>query len=485
MRILFIVKDLEYVEPFGIMYLSSAVKRFGHQVNMLGTRNTNIFAEIKRIDPQIIAYSCTTGVHKYYLALNREIKQRFKNVFSVFGGPHPTFFPQIIDDDCVDAVCIGEGESAFVELANRLETKQDISGIRNFWIKQDGIVYKNPVRDLVEDLDSLPFPDRQLRYDIVPKSQDYPLKQFVPSRGCPYQCSYCFNSSLAKMYGNSWKKVRTRSVDNLLEEISDVRSRYPLEFVLFSDSIFGFHKEWLVEFAEKYPRQIGRPYYCHVRADLITPETAELLRTSGCKSVNMGIETGNDYLRNFILKRNMSKEQIKNACDLLHKHGIKILSDNILGLPGETLQQAMETLKLNIKCRIDYPLVTLLQPYPSTAICEYAIKNGHYDGAQQNIKYNYYFSSPLKFRTNLEKRRIENLQKLFAITVEAPFLLPFVYLAVNLPQNLFFYNIFRTWYMYSYHRRITSHRFSIDEIKDFFKVVFGIYKKEADYAQNG
>jgi anaerobic magnesium-protoporphyrin IX monomethyl ester cyclase len=150
-----------------------------------------------------------------------------------------------------------------------------------------------------------------------------------------------------------------------------------------------------------------------------------------------------------------------------------------VGLPGRTLDDDIETLRFNAKCEIDYPLAMILQPYPGTDIDRYARENGYFDGDYSAINYNYYLRSPLTFRSEGEKRQIENLHKLFAVTVEVPWLLPIVRRLVRLPSNLIFTSIFRWWYSYCYHWRIMRYRLRFSDVMENLKVLFGIYSKES------
>jgi radical SAM superfamily enzyme YgiQ (UPF0313 family) len=251
--------------------------------------------------------------------------------------------------------------------------------------------------------------------------------------------------------------------------------------------MFPYEREWLEEFADLYLRRVGLPFYCHVRADHMSREAVGLLARAGCKSVNMGIECADEDYRRDVLHRPMSNETIRTACRRLHDHGISILADNMVGLPGRTLEDDIQTLRFNAECGIDYPLAMILQPYPGTEIDRYAREHGHFDGDYSAIGYNYYFRSPLTFRSAAEKRQIENLQKLFAVTAEAPWLLPIVRRLVRLPGNLIFMSIFRWWYAWCYHRRIMRHRLRWADVVETLKILFGIYPKEsfdADLEEN-
>jgi len=195
MKVLFIIRELQFYERMGVMYLSFVLKQGGHSVKLLRTLNLSFEQVCKAVEdysPEIFAYSTMTGEHRYYIELNRRLRERFP-AFSVFGGPHSTFFLEMISRDGVDSVCIGEGEYALLELADKLKHKEEINDIRNMWIKRDKRIFKNTLRDLIADFDKLPFADREIMYEGNPGMRHYKTKLFFSGRGCPYGCSYCFN----------------------------------------------------------------------------------------------------------------------------------------------------------------------------------------------------------------------------------------------------------------------------------------------------
>ncbi|MEK6820224.1 MAG: radical SAM protein, partial [Nanoarchaeota archaeon] len=335
MRVAFILKTITVSSPLGIMYLSAALKKEGHETALFYFRRRDFLEKLKRFKPDILAYSITTGAHREYIALNRKIKKSL-NAVSVFGGPHPTFYPEMIEENGVDAICRGEGEEAFVEFVNKLEKGKSTDRVKNFWIKRGKRIIKNPVRKLKENLDELPFPDREVVYKTDRFFLDFKMKRFMASRGCPFKCTYCFNRQYNQLYKNKGRIVRCRSVDNLLEEIKQVKSRYPTKLIKFVDDTFILDKIWLEEFCDKYRKEIGLPFICNIRADLVTEDIVEQLKKAMCIAVYIGIESGNEKARREVLERNMSDEQILNACRLFRKYGIKIIAQNMLGLPGET-----------------------------------------------------------------------------------------------------------------------------------------------------
>lgn len=471
MRVLFIVKQVDY-EPQGILHLSSVLKGAGHEVRLCIVNQEDPIGAVREFKPGIVGYSVTTGLQRYYLALNRGIKERFE-VFSVFGGPHPTFFPEMIEEEGVDGICVGEGEGAMLDLAQVLNNGSLEPNIRNWWFKVNGEVVRNPVRRYIDDLDTLPFPDRELVYEHHAPTKHSKIKHFFSGRGCPYDCTYCFNHALSEIYKGMGKRVRKRSVDVVSAEINAVRERYPLAFVVFLDDTFTIRGDWMEEFAEKYPVRVGLPFFCNVRANLVTEELVEQLQQAGCVSAGMGIEAANDRIRNEVLQRNMSKEQILRACQLLRAAGINVMSTNMVGLPTGGLEDDLETLKLNIECQPAFANAFIFQPYPRTQLGELARRDGVMEGTFDDISVSAWDSSVLRFPEG-EKRQIENLQKLFAITVEWPWLLPLVRRLLKLPKNRVFWLVHKLWKGYTIARRIhpahLSPREYLEAVRHFMKL---------------
>jgi len=363
LRILFVEKQIDY-EPQGIMSLSSSLEAAGHEVALAICAQEDPLDVARKFEPGIVGYSVMTGSQNYYFELNQHLKESLKHpFFSAFGGPHPTFFPEMISEAGVDGLCIGEGEGAIVDLANRLDNGGPPPDLPNWWLKIDGEVVKNPTRPLVPALSDLPLPDRRLIYDKHAYTRESPIKHFLGGRGCPYNCTYCFNHAWYQIYERQ-KRGFQRSVDHVLDELEIVRERWPLEHVVFIDDLFIIYLDWLAEFADKYPRRIGLPFFCNVRANLVTPEKVALLKKAGCVTVSMGIEAANDRVRNDLLKRKMSREQMIHAGQLIRGGGVHLTSTNILGLPTSTLEDDLDTMSLNNECQVSYAHAFLFQPYP-------------------------------------------------------------------------------------------------------------------------
>jgi anaerobic magnesium-protoporphyrin IX monomethyl ester cyclase len=456
LHLLFIVKEVDN-EPKGILLISSVLKQAGHQVSLVVATEEDPVQAALRLRPDVLGYTVYTGPHTWYLDLNRRIRAQLPGVFSVFGGPHPTFFPEMIEREGVDGLCIGEGEYATLDLMNSLE--RNGNGLRvadpaiaNWWFKIDGEVVRNPLRPLLtgNELDALPSPDRDLLYAAHKQSRRTKIKPVITGRGCPYDCAFCFNKAYSDLYGGQGRRFRRRSVDSVLHELKELISRYDVRFVLFMDDTFILQDSWLQEFMPRYKTEISRagqpvPFWCQVRANLVTDDKIALFRDAGCVSVSFGIEAGNDHLRNVILNRNMSREQILNAAAILRRHGITFMTNNMLGLPTGSLETDFETLELNAQCQPAYANVFLFQPYPKTALGEWAYEQGWMVGSFDDLSGSVSDDTVIRFSSQAEGRQIENLQKLFALGVEAPGLLPLIRRLIRLPSNRVFWLVYKLW----------------------------------------
>jgi anaerobic magnesium-protoporphyrin IX monomethyl ester cyclase len=461
MRVLFVEKQIDY-EPLGLLYLSSVLRQAGHEVRLAVATAEDPVAVAREWQPGVVGYSVYTGSQTYYRDLNLQIKEAV-DVVSVFGGPHPTYFPEFIDQPGVDAVCVGEGEGAMLDLVEALETGRPLTGIENWWFKHNGHLEQNPVRPGEDDLDRIPLPDRDLLYEKDAFARQSGIKHFITSRGCPYDCTYCFNHALAELYRGKGKRLRQMSVERVVEEVKGVQERYPMQFVVFLDDLFIVYADWLRELAERFPREVGLPFFCNVRANLVTPEKMTLLRKAGCASVGMGLETGNPALRNEILKRNLSDEQIVEASRLIREAGIQLLTTNMLGLPGGTLANDFETLALNHACKPAYANAFLYQPYPRTELGENAREHGYVEGSLDDIDPSAWERSVLRFSTPEEKQQIENFNKLFALATEWPWLTGLVRWMIKLPSNGVFRLVYKLWKGYAIKNRIHPYRPSFRE----------------------
>ncbi len=453
MRILWPIYNLnnEYSQYPGVMNISSLLKQNGFEVEIVPADYNHIKARLQEKATTILAYSTLTSFFQYYLKLNLQIKQQFPEVFSVYGGPHPTYFPEMIEEEGVDAVCIGEGEYPMLEMVTSLSTGKSVKSIQSWWVKEDKKIYKNPVWPLIENLDELPLPDHELFRQARPNKISQAI--IMTSRGCPYKCTYCYNHIKSEIYKGKGTVIRRRSVDNVMEELRQIKENN-YSFIRFMDDLFILSHKWIEEFSKKYKEQIGLPFSCLVRANYISADIAKKLKEAGCYRMTMGVEAGNDYVRNNILKRNMTKETMIKAARVIKEAGLKLTTANILAIPGGSLQTDYETLELNIRCRPDHAYVSIMQPYPRTGIYHYAKNEGLLEEIQLDAvesSFGFGFETDIKFKDKREKCLIENFHKFFSITVKFPWLLPIVKQLIKLPSNRIFNFIYLCSVNYGIH----------------------------------
>ena len=425
MKVLFI-NDYLPQEMLGLMWLSRAIKDAGHETKALFLPDKDWLEKIKEYDPDVVAYSTTTGMHQYFVDINKKVKSVLPDVFALMGGAHPTYVPDILEESPgLDAICRGEGEEAVPELLDRMAAGEDIYDIQNLWFrhKESGEIIVNGQRPPIADLDALGFPDRDVVYDAGAIYRDSDRKVFVTQRGCPMNCSFCFHHALKKKVYSSTnaKYVRKRSVDHVIGEIKAVKEKYNLKFVHFLDDIFNLSGKWLDEFCEKYPKEVGLPFDCILMANMTKERHIEQLKKAGCVYARIAFEAANDYVRNAVFRKNTTLQQLEDSSAWIKKYGIRLGSLNMLGGPGATLEDEFDTIKLNIRCKVDHPLVSIMQPYPMFDIEDMTKEMGYAVAAYDDFPVKFNRTSAIEFDN---KREIENLHKLFPILVRYPWLMP-------------------------------------------------------------
>jgi anaerobic magnesium-protoporphyrin IX monomethyl ester cyclase len=448
--ILFINMDRVGFSRIGVMYLLAGLQRKGFSVAIAHACDGMHTVEktISNFSPRIIAYSIMTGEHVKALEFNRLLKKHH-DFLAVFGGPHPTFFLPMIQEEGCDAICIGEGDLAFPEFCERVREDSDYWNAPNFMVKLGDRTYANDILPLVADLDQLPDPDRDLTYREDKYLWEDVVKPFFSTRGCPYKCTYCFNNKYNTLYQGKGKIMRHRSPERLIEEILAVKAKYPMEIVGFGDDSFlSQPKQWFEVFCDLYMREVNLPFTCTVRANLVEYGRLAKLRDAGLSTVWMGVECGNEDIANRVLHRNLSNSQLLEAARIIKGLGIKLVTQNLTGLPTPNpLDVDLETIDLNIRLKPDFAWSSILLPYPGTPVADYAQEHGFIDVERLEYTETNKRYSSLKLPPG-EKAQVEHLHKLFGIIVNFPWLRPFARTLVRLPLSRLYLFLFYAWYGY-------------------------------------
>ncbi|MBU0894312.1 MAG: B12-binding domain-containing radical SAM protein [Nanoarchaeota archaeon] len=370
--------------------------------------------KIKEFNPDLIGLSILSFNYIQAIEISKFIKNHFKNKKIIFGGVHAILSPEeTINNSSVDMICIGEGEETLKELLDKELQPKNVKGL---WYKKNNKIIKNENRVLIEDLNSLPYPnweDFDLKKYFLINNNHLPI---MGSRGCPYQCTYCSNHALKKKLKG--KYVRFRSVENILEEIGLRISQFHgkgMKYLFFYDDTFIISRNFVLEFCKKF---IEKGFHkklkwnVNVRANLVTKEIIRAMKKAGCYEVRMGVEAGNDYIRNKIYKRNMSKKQIFNAVKIIKKQGLQLRLQFILGAPYETKEMMQESFEMAKKLKADYVLFPILMPIPETEIKKMCEKEGLIEKEKfENFHDNSIYIQPVMKTKYVSKNQIKKFVK--------------------------------------------------------------------------
>lgn len=390
MKILFIAKGQE---TLAIEYLSASLKSAGHKVELLfdpgfdgsmGFLNLPFWRRlyspqflidnVGKIGPDLIAMSCPLHLYPFVKETARVLKQHF-NTPIIVGGGHPTLAPDyLMQNKDIDFICLGEGEEPLVELADLMERDVDYSHTRNLWLRRNGKIITNPVRSLLEDLDSLPFPDRDLYHKFGCFAGNL---YFIAGRGCPFRCTYCCQHSFRNLYQGKGKYVRFRSVENVIQELEECVQKYEVKHIHSEDDLFSIDPRWLSDFCDEYKKKINLHFYCHLRPGTLTKDMVKKLKEAGCKVLYLGIDSGNEYIRRDILERNIKDKVIYEQALLTKREGLKLACSSMYALPGETSQQMLDTFKMLEEIKCDHAYTTIYYPFYGTKLYHYAIEKGY------------------------------------------------------------------------------------------------------------
>jgi len=372
-------------ENLGVEYLSSALKSAGHEVELvfdpglfddkyyfhipsigkIFNQREKIIKRIINSKPDLVCFSVMTDTYKWGVDVAKSIKDKIKSPI-VFGGIHPTLVPEdVIKNDCIDIIGLGECEEAIVELCEKLSKNEGIKDVKNFWVKENGVVFKNELRQINTNLDSTLFPDKELFADDVRIKDCYMIQT---SRGCPFRCSYCSNAFLLDLYKKKGGYLRRRSVDNVIEELRIAKEKFNFKTVSFMDDIFTSNKKWLDDFSKKYMKYINVPFRAISHPLYLDDETAIMLKKAGCYRIELGLQSTNENYRRKILKRREKNEHVIKAFKACENANLSLMVDHIFGLPGETEQQLKDDAIFYNNFKIDRIGCFWLEYFPKTEI---------------------------------------------------------------------------------------------------------------------
>ena len=328
----------------------------------------------------MIGMSCYTNTYKKALCLNEKLRQEFPEAVFVAGGVHATAKPlETMAELRPDYLVYAEGERTIAQLVSLLEAGPDegLEDIKGLYYWKDGQIKGNGTPDLIDDLDSIPFPARHLlSYEpyLVPPGM---IRGYVKSRattiftsrGCPYPCTYCASSNV------QGKKIRRRTAENVVQELTQLVNNYQINgFYICDDLVTGDH-DWIMEFSRKLADSgLGLIWACQSRMDTLDEEMLREMKKSGCVQIDFGVESGSDKTLG-TMKKSTTVQAARQAFAMTKKVGVRSCATFIIGFQGETEQDMEDTFRFSKEINADYTAFYFLTPYPGTPIYQTAVEN--------------------------------------------------------------------------------------------------------------
>jgi radical SAM superfamily enzyme YgiQ (UPF0313 family) len=363
---------------FGLSSIASYIAGKGYEVSLEGVMKEaeveGLLARIAEARPRVVGFTAVSSQFFYVHKIAQRIKQDHPTMITVCGGVHATLYPEdILRAAGFDYLFRGESEEAFAAFLDNLDDPIQLKQTPNLVYVENGKVIKNGLNPLLEDLDVLPHPAKgELFRQYIETNGRAP---FFFSRGCPFLCSYCSNHALAKAYNLRRNMPRFRGPQRCIEEILLAGLEYKFDRIYFCDDTFGLNKKWRDAFLQEYAEKVKKPFVCLLRANVVDDRFIHQLKQAGCEHIQFGVESGNDHIRNSVMKRGLSNEQLIAAYDLCRKHGITTTALNIIGVPDETEEMIWDTIKLNRRLNPTYSGVNIFYPYRGTELGDYCFAN--------------------------------------------------------------------------------------------------------------
>jgi len=365
--------QLNYWQPLGTLYVATALGRAGHDVRLLNGAflpEEEILAELRRFDPRFVGVYATTFGWPRARRLAREAKGVLPGAFLCAGGPYPVALHGrcLAEEAAFDAAVTGEGEETVPELLERLERGQSLEGVAGVAFREGERVVTNPPRPLLRDLDRLPIPDRALLGDAgryLPPPAAYrrkPVAVMLTSRGCNRHCIFCFQLDRRRESG-----IRTRSVENVLEEI-ELCLRQGYREIKFIDDTFAEDRDRALRLAREIRRRkLDFTWFASACVNQVDPELLHAFHEAGCWAILYGVESG--VQRNLAtLRKGITPQQARDAVRWAREAGIRVQTTFVFGIPGETYADALQTIAFACELAPDMASFHAIAPFPGTVL---------------------------------------------------------------------------------------------------------------------
>jgi len=366
--------------PIDLAYIAALLKKEEVEFKVfeclgLNWKLPHLSKNVKEAKPDLIGIRTSTPTFGWDLKVANLLKGESNSKIVLF-GPHVGIYSnEAIDHSSVDGIILGEPEFTFLEVV--IKGFDDTDGV---WFKRDGKIVKNKNRGFIENLDSLPFP----AWELLPY-QEYDLGKYVrnirpcatvlASRGCPFGCDYC---PYPVSQGKKW---RTRSISNVVDELEYLEKTLGIKAVLFRDPEFSLKRRRVIGICNTMiERRLGIKWRCETRIDTLDEELISLFAKAGCIGINIGIESVDAEVLKRMNRKTFSPNKTFRIMDVCKRNGIDVFVFFILGLPGETVESSLKTIKYAKRLNPSFVQFTAATPYKGTELYNWAKKNGYIEG---------------------------------------------------------------------------------------------------------
>ncbi len=369
---------LDYLPPLGLMYVAAYIqKETAHEVQIIDAQvnqlNYGILEkEIKNRPPDVVGMTVMTFTLIDVIEVAKLIKKIDSKIKIILSGPHSIIYPnETINIPEIDFLVLGEGEKAIKPLLNNIDKLEKLKSVKGLVFKLNGQIVNTGRADLIENLDELPSPARELtpykKYFSVVSSHRPDTTMFT-SRGCPYKCLFCDRPQLGKNF-------RARSAKNVLDEM-EACQKLGIQEIFIYDDTFGVDRQRVFDICSEYKkRDLTIAWEIRTRVNTVDEEILKALKDAGCQRIHYGVEAGTQKILN-VLRKGITLEQVINAFKLTKKAGIETAAYFMIGSPTETKEDILQTIKFMKKINPDYAHVTITTPFPATDLFQMAIEQG-------------------------------------------------------------------------------------------------------------
>lgn len=368
--------------PLGLAYLASFVEQKGYRVKILdmdplGISFSDLNHVIKEESPELVGISFMTNQYGNALKVAKVSKGVHEEVPVVVGGNHVSAIPEeIMENEFVDFAVVGEGEITFLQLVESLDKGiNDWKEIDGLVFKENGNIIRNRNRDLIADLDKLPFPKwddfpiEAYSEKILGAQEELPVFSILTSRGCPGKCAFCSSHTVFT------RKFRKRSAENIFEELQYLEDKFDARHFNFVDDTLTVDKQQVHDLCDLLIKnQKDYRWLANARVNTVDQKLLRKMYYAGCRNICFGVESGDPVVREKIGKR-ISEDEIRNAHKWAKDAGLIVSTFFMVGNIGETWDSIDQTIALAKELRSDHPSCSIATPYPDTQFMEKAEKN--------------------------------------------------------------------------------------------------------------